>query len=134
MPFFALHTMQSIRQVRHAPGFKGGSLLADRSFTFWTMTTWDSHDSMRQYMISGPHKKAMPHLLNWCDEASVVHWDQEEDSLPTWAVADQRMRADGRISKVRFPSSNHAGLRYREPRLTTGGPIVPAKPAEAIRQ
>lgn len=38
LPGFALHTLRSIRQVRHAPGFRGGSLLADRAWTFWTMT------------------------------------------------------------------------------------------------
>jgi hypothetical protein len=50
LPLFGLHTFRSIRQVRKAPGCKGGSLLADRSWTFWTMTAWDSQDSMRRYM------------------------------------------------------------------------------------
>lgn len=118
LPFFALHTLQAIRQVRKASGFQTGALLQDRDWTYWTMTAWDSHESMRQFMTTGPHKRAMPHLMNWCDEAAVAHWNQEGSALPTWKEADRRMRADGRASKVRKPSSRHANLTYREPRTS----------------
>ncbi len=123
LPFFAIHTFRSLAQVKRAPGFKSGSLLIDRSRTFWTMTAWDSQDSMRRYMIKGSHRAAMPHLLEWCDEASVVHWDQQENGLPAWNEADRRMRESGRASKVKFPSSCHATLIYRSPRVTTIAPI-----------
>ena len=125
LPSFAIHTFRSLRQVQKATGFKGGSLLIDRSWTFWTMTIWDSHDSMRQFMNNGQHRTAMPHLLNWCDEASVAHWDQPQDSLPAWNEADERMRKSGRASKVKSPSSRHLTLTYRTPRLTTAAPIRP---------
>ena len=120
LPRFALHTMQALRQVKRSGGYLGGGLLPDRSLTFWTMTAWDSEASMRAYMINGAHKRAMPHLLNWCDEASVAHWTQPEEVLPSWDEADRRMRASGRISKVHHPSANHADLNYRAPR-TSGG-------------
>ena len=126
LPGFALYTHRSLLQVRKAAGYLGGGLLADRSWTFWTMTTWDSQASMRQYMVSGAHRSAMPKLLDWCDEASVTHWDQPQMSLPSWSEADQRMRSAGRISKVRHPSPGHAALSYREPRLTAGKEIRPA--------
>ena len=61
VPLFALHTWRSMRQVKHAPGFQTGAILADRSWTFWTMTAWDDQESMRQFMASGSHKTAMPH-------------------------------------------------------------------------
>ncbi len=83
LPLFALHAVRSVQQIRRAPGFQTGALLPDRSWTFWTMTTWDTQESMRQYMISGSHKAAMPHLLHWCDEASVAHWHQEDEALPS---------------------------------------------------
>ncbi len=124
VPLFVLHTSGSLRQVRRAPGFQGGALLADRSWTFWTLTAWDTQESMRGYMISGSHKKAMPHLLDWCDEASVAHWTQPEPNLPSWTEADRRMRESGRISKVLHPSPQHATLSYRAPRTTTGGTIT----------
>jgi len=126
LPGFALHTLRSQAQIKKAAGFQGGGLLADRSWTFWTMTAWDTQESMRSYMTTGDHKRAMPHLLNWCDEASVVHWEQPETTLPSWTEADQRMRSNGRASKVRNPSPQHATLDYRTPRVTTGGSIRPA--------
>jgi uncharacterized protein DUF3291 len=125
LPAFALHTLHSRNQVRHAPGFQGGSLLVDRALTFWTMTAWDGEDSMRRYMTAGAHRIVMPRLLDWCDEASVVHWTQPETALPSWAEADRRMRESGRPSKVRHPSPQHATLTYRTPRLTGAGPIRP---------
>jgi len=123
MPQFILHAMRSQSQVKKAPGFQAGALLPDRSWTFWTMTAWDSAESMRAYMTAGPHKKAMPHLLHWCDEASVAHWEQAESALPTWTEADRRMRESGRASKVLHPSPEHASLSYRVPRTTRGGTI-----------
>jgi heme-degrading monooxygenase HmoA len=123
LPGFALHALQVLRQVKRADGFQDGALLPDRSFTFWTMTAWVSQESMRRYMTAGAHKKAMAKLMDWCDEASVVHWERNEDALPSWTEADRRMRAEGRASKVRNPSPQHATLSYRAPRLTGGGPI-----------
>ena len=121
--FFAVQTLQSLQQIKRAEGFRDGSILADRSWTFWTMTVWDSEEAMRRYMLAGAHRKAMPHLLDWCDEASVVHWTQADDEVPAWTVADKRMRESGRISKVRHPSADHAALNYRAPRTTSAGPI-----------
>ena len=123
LPLFALHTLRSLRQVRKAPGLQTGALLLDQSWTFWTMTAWDTHESMRQYIISGAHKQAMPKLLHWCDEASVAHWEQTGAQLPSWTDADARMRSSGRASKVLHPSPQHASLSYRVPRTTLGGPI-----------
>lgn len=125
MPLFVFDTLQTLWQVRRSSGFKSGALLPDRSWTFWTMTAWDSQASMRAYMTSGSHKRAMPKLMQWCDEASVAHWEQEDTTLPSWSEADRRMRTTGRISKVLHPSAEHAQLRYREPRTSGGGPISP---------
>lgn len=117
MPLFAIYTTGALRQVRKAPGFQGGKLLPDRDRAFWTVTAWDGEESMRRYMTAGAHKRAMPELMQWCDEASVAHWEQEESSLPSWEEADRRMRTMGRPSKVNKPSPAHAALAYREPRV-----------------
>jgi hypothetical protein len=124
VPFFFIHAVRSNNQVRQSSGFLGGSLLNDRDWTFWTMTAWDSPESMRAYMISGAHKQAMPKLLHWCDEASVAHWQQESTDLPLWTEADHRMRIEGRISKVMHPSPGHASLNFAAPRTTVGAPIT----------
>ncbi len=44
LPFFAINALRSLQQVRNARGYLGGSLLADRTWTFWTMTAWDSKE------------------------------------------------------------------------------------------
>ena len=123
LPWFAWDAVRTRWQVQRAPGFKAGALLPDRRWTFWTMTAWDSPESMRRYMTTGAHKQAMPKLMEWCDEASVAHWEQAEERLPSWEEANRRMRESGRVSKVRHPSPRHAGLRYREPRTTRSAPI-----------
>lgn len=127
LPGFFLHTFRAQAQLRRAPGFLAGALLPDRRWTFWTMSVWDAPDSMRAYILNGAHKAAMPKLLNWCDEASVVHWDQPDAGLPSWQDADRQMRQNGRTSKVRHPSPDHAGLGFAPPRTSVGGTIRPAK-------
>jgi hypothetical protein len=57
----------------------------------------------------------MPKLLNWCDEAAVVHWTQETLDLPTWQDAHQRMVASGRASKVNHPSPAQTSNQFPAP-------------------
>jgi hypothetical protein len=97
--------------------------LNDRRWAFWTLSVWDGQDSMRAYMTSGAHRAAMPKLLEWCDEASVVHWEQAEAGLPSWIEAEQRMRQDGRPSKVKHPSPDHQALAFAPPRTRQAVPI-----------
>ena len=123
MPLFAVHTLRTLTQTRQADGFIGGSLLADRKRTFWTMTLWRDQADMKRYMTNGAHLKAMPHLLDWCDEASVVHWAQDDEMAPDWREAERRMRADGRPSKVRQPSPQHRDLSFKPPRTAGAVPI-----------
>lgn len=125
MPGFALHAMGSLRQCRQASGFVNGALLPDRKLTFWTMTLWRDQAAMRTYVAGGAHAKAMSRLLHWCDEASVVHWIQDDPALPGWDEADLRMRTQGRPSRVRHPSAVHASLGFDAPRTTGGAPIRP---------
>ena len=123
LPLFALHALRSLSQVKASPGFLCGSLLPDSRFTFWTMTVWDSEQDMRNYILAGAHKTAMPRLMHWCDEASITHWQQAETTAPSWAEADRRMRTEGRVSKVNHPSPSHAGLNYESPRLERAAPV-----------
>ncbi|MGA9024256.1 MAG: DUF3291 domain-containing protein [Terracidiphilus sp.] len=123
LPQFLFHMVCTLRQVRKANGFQRGMLLADRHRAFWTLTGWSDETSMREYMSAGAHKTVMPRLLNWCDEASVAHWTQSEQELPSWDEADRRMRESGRPSKVRNPSPSHAALTYTPPRSTASARI-----------
>ena len=125
MPGFAWFAYRSNAQVKRAPGFLAGRLLPDAERVFWTMTAWQNQQAMRAYMTSGAHKQAMPKLLDWCDEASVAHWEQDDARFVCWDEADRRMRASGRASKVRYPSAAHAAMTYREPAATSGLDLKP---------
>ena len=127
LPGFFRHAMPTIRQVKRAPGYRGGALLADRAWAFWTITCWDDEAAMRAYMMSGSHRAAMPSFVKWCDEGSVVHWDQPDETLPSWPEADRRMRAEGRPSKLRYPTPAHASLGFRPPRVATSQPMRPTR-------
>ena len=100
IPFF-WHIYRSTRQLKKAPGFIKGKLLTDKNRTYWTMTVWKSADDMMGYRNSKEHKQAMPKLQDWCNEASIVHWQQEEELLPSWTDAHRRMQIEGRKSKVK---------------------------------
>jgi hypothetical protein len=128
VPGFARHAVPAFVQAQRSQGFQGGSVLRDRDFTFWTLTMWDGMDSMRAYMLSDPHRAAMPKFVDWCDEASVVHWEQDDPALPTWPEAERRMRAEGRPSTLRHPSPHHATLDFRAARTTASSPIPTAPP------
>jgi hypothetical protein len=69
---------------------------------------WTDQAAMRAYQLSGPHKKAMPKLGEWCDEAAVAHREQAADQLPSAEEALQYMRHNGRTSRLSHPSSGHA--------------------------
>jgi heme-degrading monooxygenase HmoA len=82
-------------------------VLQDRRNTFWTCTSWESEAAMKAFMLAKPHGPTMQKLLEWCDEAALVHWSQAEPELPTWTEAHQRMQREGRTSKVKHPSEAH---------------------------
>lgn len=126
MPSFVRHTLRTVGQVRLSEGFIQGSLLADRRLAFWTMTAWRDQKDMRGYMTGGSHLEAMPLLMDWCDEASLVHWQRSGDGAPSWRDCDTRMRTEGRPSKLLHPSAAHANLAFRLPRLWSTLDIRPS--------
>jgi hypothetical protein len=56
-------------------------------------------------MHASPHGPVMRKLLNWCDEAAVVHWSQERAEPPSWPEAHVRLQQEGRRSKVDHQSA-----------------------------
>ena len=115
LPGFLWDTLQSVRQVQRSPGFLGGRLLVNAGRVFWTMTTWQDESAMNAYRTGGAHRRAMPKLLNWCDEAAVVHWTQESPEIPEWQQAQQHMCEKGRLSKVNHPSALQASRQIPAP-------------------
>lgn len=124
---FVWRSRQSARQAQRAPGFIMGRLYGDpRHLTFWTATVWESESAMRAYRGSGAHHRVMPKLAHWCDEAAVAHWEQAACEVPSPDEMLARMRANGRISRVRHPSADHvAGKIAGDGRQPSPGPLLP---------
>ena len=119
-PFFFLHANRTIAQIRKADGFVAGAVQRDAELAFWTMTVWRDEHAMRAYGASGAHRKAAPHLADWADDASVVHWSQPGSDLPDWPEAVRRLREEGRPLALRHPAPTHVEHRFAEPRMTNG--------------
>lgn len=130
MPQFIWYTFKSERQAKRAAGFLGGRLIRDKGNVFWTLTAWKDDAAMRAFRGSGAHMKAMPKLLDWCDEASIAHWEQPDAELPGWTEAHRRMVADGRMSRVKHPSAAQVAKKIGEPQHG-GNEGVTLKPVEA---
>jgi len=117
IPVFLVGAVRSAWQARSAPANLAVSLLRDRGRVYWTGTLWNDEAAMRSFMMSGAHRRTMPHLLDWCDEASVVHWTQDADAPPSWPEAHRRMLQDGRRSRVNHPSDRQLRFTFPEPRV-----------------
>lgn len=115
LPGFAWLAVRSSVQAKRAEGNLQTLTIKDRGLTFWTITVWRDQEAMRAFRNSGDHKTAMPKLYEWCDEASYVHWEQESDTAPNLKNAYDLLVAEGVVSRLRYPSVNHATRAFREP-------------------
>ncbi len=107
LPTFYLSTLASARQAQRTPGFLVGLLAYESARVYWTFSVWSDKAAMNEYRGADAHRRAMPKLLEWCDEASVAHFQTENSDLPNCAQALERMVSCGRITKVRHPSAEH---------------------------
>jgi len=116
LPAFLLASLRASQQAKAAPGNLTVSLLRDAGLVFWTRTLWTDETAMRAFMLSGAHRRVMPRLLQWCDEAAIAHWTQEASEPPSWAEAHRRLQQDGHPSKVNHPSPAQQRFAFRAPR------------------
>ncbi len=114
---FLFYAFRSFRQAKKSEGNSAASLLRDTDQTFWTRTVWTSESAMKAFMMAGAHRKAMRKLLEWCDEAALVNWEQETGEEPSWQESYEKMRNSGRRSKVNHPSPAHVSFQIRQPVL-----------------
>lgn len=116
---FLFYAVRSARQAKKSPGNVAMSLLRDSDRTFWTRTVWTTDSAMKEYMLAGAHRQAMRKLLEWCDEAALVHWEQHDDQEPSWPEAHHKLQTQGRLSKVNHPSPAHESFRIRPPKTSS---------------
>lgn len=120
LPFFVLHANRTIAQIRKSDGFLAGTVQREAGLVFWTLTVWRDAHAMRAYGASGAHRKAMPHLAEWGDEASVAHWQQPGTGLPDWPDVVRRLRTEGRPLALRHPGPRHSDQSFYDPQMTGG--------------
>jgi heme-degrading monooxygenase HmoA len=116
LPAFLLRSLLAARQARAAPGNLSVGLLRDAGGAFWTRTLWSDEPAMRAFMLAGAHRRVMPRLLQWCDEAAVAHWTQESPEPPAWGEAHRRLVQEGRRSRVSHPSPAQQRFAFPAPR------------------
>lgn len=106
LPAFLWYAFRSGRQAAKAEGNIAARVMNDRNRTFWTATVWTTDAAMKNFMMAGPHRDAMRKLLEWCDEAALVHWDQEIEQPPRVArglpaIAERRTPLESESSLCR---------------------------------
>ncbi|MBF2075080.1 MAG: DUF3291 domain-containing protein [Synechococcales cyanobacterium C42_A2020_086] len=107
---FLRYAFTSFWQAHRAPGNLGVRVHRQPQLVFWTLSLWQDEASLMAYRNSGSHRRAMPKLVDWCDEAITAHWPQEHPTFPTWGELEQRLATSGRPSRVRHPSAAQAAL------------------------
>jgi len=117
LPMFLWQVVRSVLQAKKADGNLVTRLFRDRGSTFWTGTVWTNEAAMKGFMLAGAHGRVMRRMLDWCDEAAVVHWTQEHPDFPAWENAHARMQREGRPSKVNHPSPAHSAFAIPQPRI-----------------
>ena len=123
LPAFFFQALRIARQAAKADGNLAVRMLADKRNTYWTSTCWSSPESMKAFMLAKPHGPAMRSLLEWCDEAALVHWVQEGAELPSWEEAHKRLQQEGRPSKVNHPSAAHTAHAFPAPAASKRGEL-----------
>jgi hypothetical protein len=115
LPGFAWFAILSSIQSKKAEGNLETLTVKDRGLVFWTITVWRNLETMRAFRNSGNHRTAMPKLVEWCDEATYVHWEQESDTAPDLSTAYTKLVNEGVVTKVKYPSENNSTRTFLAP-------------------
>ncbi len=104
----------SVIQIKKSKGLMQGIELIDKKLTFWTITMWESENSMLEFRNSNSHRNAMKILPNICNEAAYCHWIQEVREFPNLNIVEENLKKYGRYIKLKNPSTDHS-LNYFQP-------------------
>lgn len=116
LPAFMRANNASVKELLKTKGLIAGKELIDKGLTFWTVTLWAADADMKSFRSSDAHRKAMQRLPDWCNEASYVHWQQEDAVVPAWNTIHEKMVTEGKMSKVRNPSARQTEKLFPSPR------------------
>jgi hypothetical protein len=108
-----------IAQLRAAPGFLRGKLMAEPSLAMWTASLWLSEESMRAFYLSGDHRAVMPRLGDFAAEAFVGHISYESSELPSWQFICENLCKVRRYSNALLsePNDDHRNRIVARPKF-----------------
>jgi len=115
LPAFLIRSLLAARQAGRAHGNLQVSILRDADRAFWTCTVWTDEAAMRSFVRAGAHRRVMPRLAKWCDEAAIAHWLQDRAEPPSWLEAHRRLQKKGRRSRVEHPSPAQQRFEFPPP-------------------
>lgn len=119
LPKFIIQNEAIVKQIRTSKGLKIGKSLLDPSLGAWTVSIWDSEESMRAFYTSGAHRNIMPSLSYYSSEAVTAHISFDEENLPSWDFVHEQLSKIGRFSTVlKDPSKNHLSKIIPKPKTT----------------
>jgi len=104
-----------IRQAKKAPGNLGTGVFPDANDVYWTRTAWTDRAAMSAFMSAEPHRSTMADTDEWCDEATVVDWEQDHTQFPDWQTAFDLLVEQGRVIPLAQPSPNHETRAFNPP-------------------
>ncbi len=120
LPPFFKRSVQSLKQAKNANGIIAVNVFNDSFPVFWTCSIWETEKDMMQYMKSGNHKKAMPYLQKWCNEARTCHVSFEGNKIPPASELSMLLHKHGRTSRLLKPNDNHLKEIFPEPVFIVG--------------
>ncbi|HEY9845089.1 MAG TPA: hypothetical protein V6D03_02730 [Candidatus Caenarcaniphilales bacterium] len=62
----------------------------------------------------------MPRIQDWCDEALIVHWHQEDSNLRSWVDVHGRRMRDDLPGRLRQPMPAHLEREIPQPAFSVG--------------
>lgn len=89
LPAFFWHTIKSIYQSKKVEGLLHSSFEKEGWDTYWTLTIWETKNSMKEFRNKGNHLKAMRVSRSIADELETINW--EADNKPSWEECKERL-------------------------------------------
>ncbi len=87
-PALIKHAGASTKQVKQSAGNLSAVSTIKRWYAY-TITTWDSKESMMAFRNSGAHKEAMKNMANISDHFRSINYEGEK--VPTWKEAFEKL-------------------------------------------
>ncbi|MEP7264803.1 MAG: hypothetical protein ABI772_09900 [Bacteroidota bacterium] len=115
LPKFMWYAAKASKQAVAADGIIAEKTFKDRGLVFWTCSIWEDEQKMLNYMRSGAHKKAMPYLQHWCNEARTGRTIINTKEFPSSKEMAHILMQHGKASKLLQPNENHLKQIFPEP-------------------